>query len=260
MQLIFHEHGQIFQNGRIYPYFMRKSREDVDLFIAVSKATKNKLIERAKISLAKIKVLYNFVDLDKFNPKKIKISIQKEKENLGIKKGDFVIGFVGRLSEVKGCGYLIKSLPYLNFNYKVLIAGDGDLRESLENLAKKLNVFHKIIFLGYIKETKKIYQLLDVNVIPSLNESFSLSAIESQAMKVPTIASNIDGLNEVVIDKKTGLLFEQKNERDLEKKIKLLHSNKKLKEKLINEGLKNAKAHSLKDYIKNLKEVYNNFK
>jgi len=260
MKLIFHEHGEILQNHLPYNYFTRRSKEEVDLLIAVSKATKNMLIARAKIESNKIKILYNFVDLDRFNSKRININIQNEKKKLGIKKNDFVIGFVGRLSEVKGCKYLIKALPYLDFNYKVLIAGDGDLRKSLENLTKKLNVADKVIFMGYINDTTKVYLLLNVNVIPSLSESFSLSAIEGQAIGIPTIASNIEGLNEVVINKKTGLLFEPKNERDLAEKIKLVYKNKLLRLKLIKEGFKKVKKYSSGYYIKSLKKVYINLK
>src|SRR3989338_4867280 len=61
IKLIMHEHGQIFQNDIHYNFLMSKMQKEVNLFIAVSKATKQKLIEKAKIDPKKITVLYNFV-------------------------------------------------------------------------------------------------------------------------------------------------------------------------------------------------------
>lgn len=256
IKLIFHEHGEIFQNHLIYDYFMRKSKEEADLVIAVSKATKNELIERAKINSDKIKVLYNFVDLERFNPKKVKINVKKEKEKLGIKKDDFIIGFVGRLSKVKNCKYLIRALPILDFPYKVLIAGDGTERYKLERLAKKLGVYNKIIFLGYRSDVVFIYTLIDILVIPSLSESFGISLIEAQAMEVPVIASNVPALNEIIKDKQNGLLFEVKNSQDLAQKIELISKNEELGKELIKKGLETVKKYDLNNYNKKLNRLY----
>ncbi|OGJ19906.1 hypothetical protein A3K73_08110 [Candidatus Pacearchaeota archaeon RBG_13_36_9] len=241
IKLIFHEHGEIFQNHLIYNIFMNKSPKRVNLFIAVSKATKNELIKKAKINPQKIVVLYNFVDTDKFNRKNITWNTQKEKEKLGIQKDEYVIGFVGRLAYVKGCDILIKALPHLDFKYKVLIAGDGPERKKLERLADKLGVRDKVIFLGYVDNPLWVYSLMDVLVVPSRSESFGISIIEAQSFDIPVVSSDVKGLNEIIIDKENGTLFEGKDSKDLAKKIETIYSNKDLRKKLIKEGYKNIK-------------------
>jgi len=256
IKLIFHEHGKIFTNKIWYNYFLKKAEKYVDLFIAVSKATKNKHIENAGIPENKIVVLYNFVDTERFNRKKITLDVKKEKEKLGIEKDESVIGFVGRLAYVKGCDILIGALPYLNFKYKVLIAGDGPEKKNLEKLAEKLGVKDKVIFLGYVDNPLGVYSLMNVLVMPSRSESFGISVIEARALNIPVIASDVEGLNEIIIDKENGLLFEGKDSKDLARKIETIYSNKNLRNKLTKEGYKNVKRFSWEKCAREMSKVY----
>lgn len=256
IKLIFHEHGRIFQDNFIYNLFMRISEKYVDKIIAVSKITKDKLIKKAGILENKIDVLPNFVDLKKFNRDNITWDNKEEKRKLGIKEDEFVIGFVGRLARVKGCEYLIKSLPYLDFSYKVLIAGDGPEKEKIEKLAKDLGVGGKVMFLGYRENAIFVYSLLDVLIVPSLSEASPMVLYETQAMEIPAIVSNVSGLNEVVKDNKNGLLFESKDYIDLAEKMKNLYPNNDLRKQLIENSLENVKKYSLEEYLINLNKTY----
>jgi L-malate glycosyltransferase len=256
IKLIIHEHGQIFQNNFYYNNFIRIAETETNLFLAVSRATRRELIKNAKIQEKKIKVFYNFVDLEKFNKKNITLDIKKEKKKLGIKKDEFVVGFAGRLAKVKGCEYLIRSLPYLDFKYKCLIAGDGELRKELEVLTKELKVEDKVIFLGYQENVLKTYSLLDVLVIPSLRESFGLITIEAQALGIPVISSNVPALNEIIINRENGLLFKVKNSKGLALKIKEIKENSKMRDSLTKNSLENLERYSLKEYTEKINIKY----
>lgn len=258
IKLIFHEHGRIFQNSRIYNFFLKYAQNKVDLFIAVSEATKRELIENTRIPEQKIKILYNFIDLEKFNLEVLgKYDKDKQREKLRIRESDFVVGFAGRLSKVKGCEYLIKSIPYINIpNFKVLIAGDGIEREKLERLVENLNVKEKIIFLGYVRDILNFYGIIDVLVVPSQSESFGMSAIEAQACGIPVIASNTTGLREIMLDNASGLLFQNKSSTDLSKKINTIYADGNLRSKLISQGYMNVVCYSMDKYIENLENAY----
>ena len=260
IEIIVHEHGSIFEDKFWYNQFLNIFQTKIDLFIAVSEATKRKLIENARIKETKIKILYNFIDFDELNPKTFnKINRNVERKKIGLYDDDFVIGFVGRLDKQKGCDILIKSIPYINIqNYKIVIAGDGFERKNLEKLTRNINIDNKTIFLGYVKDIRKFYKAIDILVVPSRFESFGISAVEAQALKIPVIASNTDGLNEVVFDKKTGLFFEMENEKDLAEKIRLVYTDNKLKENLIKNGFICIKKYSIIDYLINLKDTYLN--
>jgi glycosyltransferase involved in cell wall biosynthesis len=247
--LIFHEHGRIYTNNIAYPSFLRLAKKNVNKFITVSNSAKKKLIDRAKIPDTKIIILPNFVDFSRFH-------VSDDSKNNHHEKNIFTIGFAGRLSPVKGCEYLIKALPYLNINYKVLIAGDGPLRKKLVNLATSLKVSNKIEFLGYVPDIENFYKKIDVLVVPSLHESFGMSVIEAQAMKVPVIASDVEALNELIINNHNGLLFKKKDGQDLAKKITFLNNNPSIVENITHNATQFASEYTLDLYINKLNNFY----
>jgi glycosyltransferase involved in cell wall biosynthesis len=258
IRLIFHEHGRIFENQKLYNYFNEKAQNNVDLFIAVSMATKTKLIKNSKLEEHKIKILYNFVDLNKINPNNIK-NYDMTIEGIDIDKDYFVVGFAGRLNKIKGCDLLIKSIPYIKIqNFKLLIAGDGPEKSRLEILAKELNIEDKIHFCGYIKNILKFYGLIDCFVLSSRSEASPMAFYEIQALGIPLIANDVIALNELIIDKENGLLFQTNNERDLAEKIELVYNNPELKTRMTIYGMENIKKYSINNYIKNLYKIYEN--
>jgi L-malate glycosyltransferase len=259
IKIIYHEHGRIFFDKRSV-LFLKIIKNNVDLFIAVSKAIKNNLIKKVNIDPKKISLLYNFVDLDKFNRKNITYSIEKEKEKLGIKKYEFIIGFAGRITKIKGCEYLIKSLTYLNFPYKVLIAGNGSLKKNLEKLTEKLNIKNNVLFLGYIENINNFYPLIDIYVMPSLSEASPMVFYEAQAFGIPIIGSNVAAINEFIIPNKNGFLFEAKNSKDLAERINLIYKNKKLRDGMEEFSKNNIRKYSLDNYIKKLNKIYSNLR
>lgn len=245
---VHHEHGDILINNYFYKLIVKLSKKKIDLFIAVSKGVYEKLLA-SKVSSKKINLLYNSVDLSRFNKKNNRFNFKSRREMIGLKKEDFVIGFVGRLNKVKGCIYLIKSLTYLDFEYKLIICGDGPEKKRLEALVKKLNLKNNVIFLGYISNPEKIYPLLDVLVIPSLSESFGLSALEGASMGVKIIGTDIPGLREVLSWSKD-ILFKAKNPKDIADKLLLAKSNK------IKSPPKDIVFQTRESFLKSLENLY----
>lgn len=257
--LIFHELGEIFINkSLIFEKFLKISKNKVDFHFAASKATKEELVKRGDIKPEKIKVLYNYILFENFTKEKIKINVQKEKLKYSIEKNEIVLGYAGRLSEEKGCEYLVKAIPKVKRKVKLLIAGKGAEEKKLKQIVKDSNINDKVFFLGFVSDIMSFYPLIDILVIPSEHESFGLIAIEVQALGIPVIATNIPGLNEVVINNETGLLFERKNAKDLAEKLNKLIENKELKEKLIKGGYENVKKYNIDDYYKQMLNIYYN--
>lgn len=255
LKIIHHEHSGIFTENKIYHKMLNLFSKKIDLFIAVSFSTKKELISKSNIPEKKIRVVYNFVDLEKFDSKKNKFNRKIERKKFGINNKDFVIGYVGRLAKVKGCEYLIRSLPNLKFNYKCLIVGEGLEMSNLKKLSKSLNLNDKIKFLGYTKETERIYPIFDLFIMPSLSESFGISLLESQKMNVPIISSKIESLQE--IGGNGAIFVNTKNSRELSSKINQIAKNKKLINKLIKNGNRNVMKFSIRNSIKDTLGVYN---
>lgn len=260
IKLIFHEHGGIIEDGFL-DLFLELSQNSVNIFIAVSRAMENALIKNAKIDKLKIRVIYNFVDLKKFNKKNIAWNVQKEKEKIGVRKNDFVVGSAGRLIERKGWRDFIKAAALLvkkKSNVRFIIAGDGTQKDEMLQLIEKWGLEDDIIYVGYKSNMVWFYSILECFVIPSHWEPMGITEIEAQAMIVPVIASNVDGLNEIIKDEENGILFEVKNSLELAEKIKLIKGNTQLKDYITKNATNNIKKYSLEKYLNNLNKIYEN--
>lgn len=137
------------------------------------------------------KVLNNSIDLERYA-----YSIQN-RENIrrkyGLKENDYVIGHVGKLVKQKNHTFLLdvfkmvlKKQPY---SY-LLLVGDGELREELEEKAKKLDIIDNVIFCGMQNDASIFLSAFDVIIFPSLWEGLPLSLLEAQANGLDSIASD----------------------------------------------------------------------
>lgn len=119
-----------------------------------------------------------------------------------------IVLFVGRLVYEKGAQILVGAMPKIlsRVNTKFVIVGEGGMKDSLMRQVANMRLVHKIMFTGFLDEEslRKLYQIADVCVVPSLYEPFGITALEAMAAKTPLVASNSGGLSEIVEHDKTG--------------------------------------------------------
>lgn len=158
------------------------------------------------------------------------LNLNKIKEAKAYDKSDFfedihskIIIQVARFYEPKDHKTVIKAIALLPKELKLILVGDGILKTELEQLVKALDLQNRILFLGVRKDVLQLLKTADVIVLSSKHEGLSLSCIEGLASGKPFIASNVEGLKEVV--KGAGILFELENEKDLAEKIIQLLEN-----------------------------------
>ncbi len=189
-----------------------------DRVVAVSSQIYGNLVKR-KINPSKLEVIQNGIDVSHFDMKAEREGVRKE---LGIKKEDFVIGSVGRLSSEKGITYLLEAASKIKVKKRdvsFVIVGEGDVKNNLIDYAKELNISDKVIFTGYREDVDKIFSVLDVFVMPSLTEGLPLALLEAMAAGKPVVASNVGGIPTVIEHGKTGILVESRNVAEIEKAI-----------------------------------------
>jgi glycosyltransferase involved in cell wall biosynthesis len=139
--------------------------------------------------------------------------------------GQRLITSVGRLMPPKGHVYLIRAMPYLISqadNVRLLLAGDGDLKASLEQLSQDLKVQDVISFLGSRKDVPDILALSDVFVLPSVSEGTSLALLEAMAASKPIVATDIPGNRTVLRHGRNCLLVPPGNPEKLAEAISFL--------------------------------------
>jgi len=155
-----------------------------------------------------------------------------QKFDLSISNKEKIVLFVGRLTYYKGVEYLIEAMQFVDA--KLLIAGDGELRERLEEMTASLKLEKKVKFLGRVsnEQLKYCYQICDVFILPSVEptEAFGLVQLEAMAYGKPVINTQLPtGVPFVSIHGKTGLTVEPRNSKALAEAINKLLSDEELR-------------------------------
>lgn len=178
------------------------------------------------------------------------------------KQEALTVGIVKSLEEVYGVSYLIEAFAEVCGKYgnmKLLIAGSGPLRQSLEQLCQKLHIEDRVLFLGKIpnREIPSVLNRMDIFVMPSLSESFGVSILEAEACEIPVIATEVGGIPEVVHDGKTGFLVKPGDVKGISSKLELLIENSSLREEMGKYGRKYVEEnYDWKDCVEKMHQLY----
>lgn len=209
---------------RLFRWFIFKK---VDAATAIS----GYLAEYIKSQNQKIpvKVIPNGVDLNKFQVKNEKLKINEK-----------IIITVSRLVKKNGVGDLIDAFYLLNSRFqipssKLLIVGDGPLKESLKLKVESLKLEDKVDFIGEIlnEELLKYLERADVFVRPSLSEGLGTAFLEAMAAGVPIIGTPVGGIQDFLKDGETGLFCKVGDPTDIADKIIVIFSDDELKNRLV---------------------------
>jgi len=192
--IIFHERGGAWTAKDKDIKMYKSNALKAEIILANSNASKIMLIKRFGIDERKIKVIYNgFLSKDfKFVPK----DNNRYSEKLSV-------GYAGRLDTFKGVNILLESAKKLP-KYDFFIAGEGALGDILK---KSVNNYKNIHFLGNVKEPLDFISKMDIIVTPSIREPLGNIIIESGYCKKAVIASNVDGIPEIIVDGVSGILI-----------------------------------------------------
>lgn len=184
----------------------------------------------------------NGIDTSFFDPTHIANSkINEIKSELNIKPEDFVFVFVGRLVGDKGINELIKAFSKLNQdNTKLILVGgqEAELDPLLPETLSEINSNPKIISVGFQKDVRTFLAVADCFVFPSYREGFPNVVMQAGAMGLPSIVSNINGSNEIIIEGENGMIIPVKNAEALGNAMQELIEN----EILLNEMKEKSRA------------------
>ncbi len=198
--------------------------------LANSQATKNTILENNKnlFPANKIKVIYNGIDIKKIDSQKIKLLYSRQNNEL-------ILGNAGRLEKQKGQKNLIliaEIFKNQNIDFKILIAGDGRLKQELIDFAIEKNVLDKIIFLGFVKNIKNFMETIDIFILTSYWEGFGYVIAEAMVSKKPSVAFDLSSNPELISDGETGFLVSINDITEFCNKIIEIYKNKILSKKM----------------------------
>ena len=144
-----------------------------------------------------IHLIYNAVD-----PTQWQDPATTLRQEIGAEAGDFVLLFAARLVEGKGHAFLLESLAQLRENtahpFRLVLSGEGPLRQDLEAQTQALGLADRVTFLGFRSDMSNLYHGADLTLCPSESETLSLLLLESLACGTPVLATRVGGIPDIV--------------------------------------------------------------
>lgn len=181
-----------------------------DLNVAVSDAVRHNVIENLSLPEEKIVTLYNGVDTEEFRP-----VAEAEKESirnqLDLPPKAIIVIMVARLVSQKNHRFVIENIRHLvrdHPNLCFVFAGGGPLEQELKEFAERLGVMRHVIFLGSRDDVPQLLAASDISILPSSREGFPNTVLESMASGLPTIASDVGGVREIIEHGINGFVLE----------------------------------------------------
>jgi glycosyltransferase involved in cell wall biosynthesis len=212
-----------------------ETARNATLIVTVSRYSSKRISQLYDADPAKIRVVPNGVDPEKFKPFS---GLEKIKHQIGIDSKLCVL-FVGRLIPRKGLPYLVEAAKQVikEFTVLFLIVGNGPLRGRLEAYLERINLSRNFVFLGDVKESvlPAVYNCADVFALPSIQEGQGIALLEAQSTAKPVVAFNVGGVPEAMVAGETGLLVKP-DSAALADALKELLSNFSLREQMGRRG------------------------
>jgi glycosyltransferase involved in cell wall biosynthesis len=243
---------------RLFYYLERMSSSLARRIVTLTERNKIEHIKLGLAPAAKLSVLHNAVDIDKFS--KAAARRKGVREELGYGESDIVIGIIGRLTTEKGHASLLEAVCKLagrNGNIRLLIVGGGPLLIELEETVCKLGIEKHVIFLGVREDVPELVAASDIIALSSFYEGLGIVLLEAMAAKKPVVATRVGGVPEIVIDGKTGILVEPNNPEEMADKLGRLADDESLRRKLGETGFENVRENfNVPVVLEQLENIY----
>ncbi len=232
-------------NNNLYNRYLFK--KVITHIITNSHATKNLLLQKNArlVDKSKFRIIHNGLDFQEFDSRPVTPLYTRQGNEL-------VIGNASRFVEQKGHKLLIevaRKLKSREVPFRLLLAGEGKLKESIIKLSKKEDVYENLIFTGFIKDIKSFMASIDIFLLTSLWEGFGYVIVEAMAGEKPVIAFDISSNPEIIRDGENGYLIPFRDTDIFAEKIITLYNNPRLIEKMAREARKTAAENFDMDYM-----------
>jgi len=255
--IITEERSMYTQKRFYHVFFDRILSTFTDKIIVCSNSVLEFTVKQEKIKKEKFCLIYNVPDTERFD-------IPETKEELRLKynfsNGHFILGSVGSLIPKKGHRFLIEAAIELTKHIpelKIVIVGDGESKQTLSSLTEKADLQEKFIFTGARKDVPELMKIMDVFILPSLQEGFPRTLLEAMYIGLPIIATNISGIPEIIINGENGLLIPSKNSKAIEDSVLDIYRDINLRNRLGRNARKTIQSRFLlQNYVNRLEGLY----
>jgi glycosyltransferase involved in cell wall biosynthesis len=256
---IVHEHANLSNTPWYQKVADRILEPATDIALAVSNSTADFVVNAREIPAAKVKVVYLGVPLEEFSRPRSAAEIAAARRDLGIDAATVAIGTVTRLHESKGNSYLIdaaaavvRDRPAARF----FLAGEGPLLADLQAQASALGLADRFVFAGFRRDVAATLSAFDLVVFPSLWEGTPLTVFETLAMGKPVVATDADGLLDVLTDSHDALIVPKRNAAALASTIVRAIDDPALRDRLGRQARETGQQYDIARFVRKMERLY----
>ena len=258
MRLVTTLHGWVHQTGRTPLYYLmdRLTLRFYEKVICVSEDL-HRASRSAGVPAHRCVLLENGIDLIDFHRR---LSTSEAKREWGFNPDRRLIGAAGRLSSEKGFDLLIQAVDRLisaGLEVELAIAGEGVEKESLQQLIRELGREDRIQLLGYRANLLPFYEAMDVYALSSHREGLPNVLLEALAMKVPVVATRVNGVPKLITEGVDGLLVEPGSAKTLEAGLRTMLGNVAIRQRFAEAGRRTVETrYSFALRMQKLRQIY----
>ena len=256
---ILHEHANLTDT----PWFQKVAdailERETDIAIAVSESTAGFVVQARQIPPDKVKVVYLGAPLDEFSRPRSDAEVAGARAELGVRPGDCLIGSVTRLHESKGNAFLVDAArlvldrrPQATF----IVAGEGPLRPALEAQAASLGLGDRFVFAGFARDVARVVSAFDIDVFPSLWEGTPLTVFEALAMGKPIVATDADGLTDVLTADRDALIVPRRSAAALADGLVRLIDEPQTRDRLSRAARATSQQYDIATFVRKMERLY----
>ena len=256
---ILHEHANLTDTPWFQKVADRSLERYTDIAIAVSKSTAEFVKHARLVQPEKVKVVYLGAPHEEFSRHRSADEIAAARRGLGIGPDDFAIGTVTRLHESKGNSYLIEAARLVvdrKPNARFFLVGEGPLRDTLEAQARQLALGDRFVFVGFARDVAAVLSAFDLSVFPSLWEGTPLTAFEALASGKPIVATDADGLLDILTDGRDARIVPTRSAAALADAIVHLIDHPDERARLAAEAHVTAQRYDIAAFVRKMEQLY----
>lgn len=256
---ILHEHANLTDTPWFQKIADRLLAGSTDIAIAVSKSTAEFVIRARQMPPERVKVVYLGVPLEEFSRVRSVDEIIAARRELGAAPDDFIVGTVTRLHDSKGNSYLVeaaRSVLDQRPRTRFYLFGEGPLQSELEAQARALNLGDRLVFGGFARDVARVVSGFDLSVFPSLWEGTPLTVFEALAMGKAILATDADGLVDVLTDERDAVIVPKRDAAALARAIVQLSDDPSQRARLSAGAAATGRQYDIAAFVRKMEQLY----
>ncbi len=256
---ILHEHANLTDTPWFQKVADRLLQPFTDIAIAVSESTAEFVVNARLVPAERVKIVYLGVPLEEFSRPRDAAEIAEARRVLGLEADEISVGTVTRLHGSKGNEVLVDAAQHVlraRPQAKFFLVGEGPLRESLEAQARANGLGNRFVFCDFVRDVPQVLSAFDLSVFPSLWEGTPLTAFEALAMGKPIVATDADGLLDILTDGLDARIVPKRNARALADQIIWMIDHPEDRDRLAAAARQTGQRYDIALFVRKMERLY----